>query len=167
MEHALEPGSMDPSRIVHALEPGSDTFDKKMVVRKAIEDARFPFTCVSANCFGVFFICNLSQMGPFIPSRNKMCLYGDGTVKGTCITCNSFIMEEIVVIVLNVRTCSNLQMVTFCTYPVCSNLIRSQFQIVQNNLPETEWELLLYATMCRIMEEEVQQCLQTTRNLKF
>ncbi|KAF5182593.1 Isoflavone reductase-like protein [Thalictrum thalictroides] len=67
MEHALEPGSMDPSRIVHALEPGSDTFDKKMVVRKAIEDARFPFTCVSANCFGVFFICNLSQMGPFIP----------------------------------------------------------------------------------------------------
>ncbi|PIA41457.1 hypothetical protein AQUCO_02200106v1 [Aquilegia coerulea] len=72
---------MDPSRMGHALEPGRDTFDKKMIVRKAIEDAGIPFTYVSANCFGGFFVGNLSQMGPFIPSRDKVCLYGDGSVK--------------------------------------------------------------------------------------
>ncbi|KAF5182681.1 Pinoresinol reductase [Thalictrum thalictroides] len=72
---------MDPSRMGHALEPGRDTFDKKMIVRKAIQDAGIPFTYISANCFGGFFAGNLSQMGPFIPSREKVCLYGDGNVK--------------------------------------------------------------------------------------
>ncbi|KAM3686452.1 hypothetical protein ACJW31_10G003500 [Castanea mollissima] len=40
----------------NALEPGRVTFDDKMVVRKAIEEARIPFTYISANCFAGYFL---------------------------------------------------------------------------------------------------------------
>ncbi|KAH7510866.1 hypothetical protein FEM48_ZijujUnG0077800 [Ziziphus jujuba var. spinosa] len=39
----------DPARMENALEPGRITFDDKMVVRKAIEEAQIPFTYVSAQ----------------------------------------------------------------------------------------------------------------------
>ncbi|KAF9593384.1 hypothetical protein IFM89_022563 [Coptis chinensis] len=75
---------MDPSRMGHALEPGRDAFDKKMLVRKAVEDDGIPITYVSTNCFAGYFVGNLSQLkGSFIPPRDKVCLYGDGSVKGT------------------------------------------------------------------------------------
>ena len=74
---------MDPARMGDALEPGRVTFDEKMVVRKAIEEANISHTYVSANCFGAFFVGNLSQMGVLIPPTEKVCLYGDGNVKGT------------------------------------------------------------------------------------
>ncbi|KAF9619509.1 hypothetical protein IFM89_007257 [Coptis chinensis] len=77
---------MDPSRMGHALEPGRDAFDKKMLVRKAVEDDGIPITYVSANCFAGYFVGNLSQLkGSFIPPRDKVCLYGDGSVKGKAI----------------------------------------------------------------------------------
>ncbi|RYR47514.1 hypothetical protein Ahy_A07g033440 [Arachis hypogaea] len=38
---------MDPGRMEHALEPGRATFDDKMVVRKAIEEAKIPHTSAS------------------------------------------------------------------------------------------------------------------------
>jgi len=67
----------------HALEPGRVTFDEKMTVRKAIEDANIPFTYISANCFAGYFVGNLSQMGTLLPPRDKVILYGDGNAKGT------------------------------------------------------------------------------------
>lgn len=66
----------------HALEPGRVTFDEKMTVRKAIEDANIPFTYISANCFAGYFASNLAQMGTLFPPRDKVVLYGDGNVKG-------------------------------------------------------------------------------------
>lgn len=72
---------IDPARMGHALEPGRVTFDEKMTVRKAIEEAKIPFTYVSANCFGGYFVGNLSQMGTLIPPTQKVSLYGDGNVK--------------------------------------------------------------------------------------
>ncbi|KAI3949421.1 hypothetical protein MKW92_036409 [Papaver armeniacum] len=73
---------MDPAKMGHALEPGRVTFDEKMTVRKAIHEAGIPFTYVSANCFGGYFVGNLSQMGTVTPPRdNKVFLYGDGNVK--------------------------------------------------------------------------------------
>ncbi|KAL5727789.1 hypothetical protein ACHQM5_000941 [Ranunculus cassubicifolius] len=72
---------MDPARMGHALEPGRITFDEKMVVRKAIEDAEIPFTYVSANCFAGYTVGNLSQLATLFPCREKVCLYGDGNVK--------------------------------------------------------------------------------------
>ena len=67
----------------HALEPGRVTFDEKMRVRRAIEDAKIPFTYVTANCFAGYFAGNLSQMGTLMPPRDKVTIYGDGNVKGT------------------------------------------------------------------------------------
>ncbi|KAL5550857.1 hypothetical protein UlMin_001033 [Ulmus minor] len=72
---------MDPALMGHALEPGKVTFDEKMVVRKAIEEANIPFTYVSANCFAAYFAGNLSQMGTLLPPKDKVSIYGDGNKK--------------------------------------------------------------------------------------
>ncbi|KAE8672214.1 Bifunctional pinoresinol-lariciresinol reductase [Hibiscus syriacus] len=72
---------MDPSRMGHALEPGRVSFDEKMAVRKAIEDANIPFTYVVANCFAGYFVGNLSQLERLTPPKDKVFLYGDGNVK--------------------------------------------------------------------------------------
>ncbi|XP_061343059.1 isoflavone reductase homolog [Gastrolobium bilobum] len=72
---------MDPALMGHALEPGRVTFDEKMIVRKAIEDASIPFTYISANCFAGYFAGNLSQMGTLLPPSHKVLLYGDANVK--------------------------------------------------------------------------------------
>ncbi|KAL4601755.1 hypothetical protein ACB092_10G004800 [Castanea dentata] len=71
----------DPSRMGHALEPGRVTFDEKMRVRRAIEDAKIPFTYVTANCFAGYFAANLSQMETLLPPMDKVTIYGDGNVK--------------------------------------------------------------------------------------
>ncbi|XP_075508485.1 isoflavone reductase homolog [Primulina tabacum] len=72
---------LDPARMEHALEPGRVTFDEKMIVRKAIEEANIPHTYVSANCFAGYFVGNLSQMGTLLPPKHTVSLYGDGNVK--------------------------------------------------------------------------------------
>ncbi|KAG6389668.1 hypothetical protein SASPL_151141 [Salvia splendens] len=72
---------MDPAQMMHALEPGRVTFDEKMTVRKAIEAANIPYTYISANCFGGYFVGNLSQMGTLLPPKDKVLIYGDGNAK--------------------------------------------------------------------------------------
>ncbi|KAJ8557890.1 hypothetical protein K7X08_004656 [Anisodus acutangulus] len=72
---------MDPALMGHAIEPGRVTFDEKMEVRKAIEEAHIPYTYISANCFAGYFVGNLSQLGTLVPPKEKVCLYGDGNVK--------------------------------------------------------------------------------------
>ncbi|XXG78093.1 hypothetical protein AAC387_Pa08g2111 [Persea americana] len=71
----------DPARMADALEPGRVSFDDKMVVRKAIQDAGIPFTYISANCFAGYFVGGLCQPGRILPSRESVCLFGDGNVK--------------------------------------------------------------------------------------
>ncbi|KAI3756201.1 hypothetical protein L1987_56018 [Smallanthus sonchifolius] len=71
----------DPSRMSDAMEPGRVTFDDKMAVRKAIEDARIPFTYVSANCFAGYFVGGLCQFGHILPSRDSVVLFGDASQK--------------------------------------------------------------------------------------
>ncbi|KAJ6342102.1 hypothetical protein OIU78_010107 [Salix suchowensis] len=72
---------MDPARMGHALAPGRETFDQKMIVRKAIEEAEIPFTYVTASCFAGYFVGNLSQLETLTPPKDKIYLYGDGNVK--------------------------------------------------------------------------------------
>ncbi|KAL6183748.1 hypothetical protein ACLB2K_045159 [Fragaria x ananassa] len=72
---------LDPARMGHALEPGRVTFDEKMVVRKAIEEAKIPFTYVCGAAFGGYFAGNLSQMGTLVPPKDKVLIYGDGNTK--------------------------------------------------------------------------------------
>ncbi|XP_027080390.1 bifunctional pinoresinol-lariciresinol reductase [Coffea arabica] len=71
----------DPARMGDAMEPGRVTFDDKMVVRKAIEEAGIPFTYVSANCFAGYFIGGLCQPGKILPSKDSVLLLGDGNQK--------------------------------------------------------------------------------------
>ncbi|KAF3447671.1 hypothetical protein FNV43_RR08374 [Rhamnella rubrinervis] len=71
----------DPARMENAIEPGRVTFDDKMVVRKAIEEAKIPFTYISANCFAGYFLGGLCQPGSIIPSRDSVVLLGDGNQK--------------------------------------------------------------------------------------
>ncbi|XP_066353913.1 isoflavone reductase homolog [Miscanthus floridulus] len=71
---------MDPSKMGHALEPGRVTFDEKMDLRRAIEEANIPHTYVSANCFAGYFCPNLYQMRTLLPPKEKVRLYGDGNV---------------------------------------------------------------------------------------
>ncbi|CAN1174910.1 Bifunctional pinoresinol-lariciresinol reductase 2 [Linum perenne] len=72
----------DPARMENAMEPGRITFDDKMVVRKAIEEAGIPFTYISANCFAGYFLGGLCQPGFIIPSHEHVTLLGDGNQKG-------------------------------------------------------------------------------------
>ncbi|XP_057759738.1 bifunctional pinoresinol-lariciresinol reductase-like [Arachis stenosperma] len=76
---------MDPARMEHALEPGRVTFDDKMVVRKAIEEAKIPHTYISANCFAGYFLGGLCQLGVIMPSRDSVVFYGDGNVKAITV----------------------------------------------------------------------------------
>ncbi|CAM8988476.1 unnamed protein product [Rhodiola kirilowii] len=71
----------DPARMGHALKPGRVSFDEKMIIRKAIEEANIPFTYISANCFAGYFAGNLSQMGTLVPPKDKVQIYGTGNVK--------------------------------------------------------------------------------------
>lgn len=71
----------DPARMADAMEPGRVTFDDKMVVRKAIEEAGIPFTYVSANCFAGYMVGGLCQPGHILPSRESVILFGDGNKK--------------------------------------------------------------------------------------
>ncbi|PQQ02749.1 isoflavone reductase homolog isoform X1 [Prunus yedoensis var. nudiflora] len=74
---------LDPARMGHGLEPGRVTFDEKMMERKAIQDAKNPFTYVCAAGFAGYFAGNLLQMGTLVPPREKVLIYGDGNSKGT------------------------------------------------------------------------------------
>ncbi|BFG30855.1 isoflavone reductase homolog isoform X1 [Prunus yedoensis var. nudiflora] len=76
---------LDPALMGHALEPGRVTFDEKMVVRKAIQDAKLPFTYVCGAGFAGYFAGNLSQMGTLVPPREKVLIYGDGNSKVTIV----------------------------------------------------------------------------------
>jgi hypothetical protein len=73
----------DPAKMENAMEPGRITFDDKMKVRKAIEEAGIPFTYVSANCFAGYFLGGLCQPGRILPSKDNVVLLGDGNPRGT------------------------------------------------------------------------------------
>ncbi|XP_037483337.1 isoflavone reductase homolog [Triticum dicoccoides] len=73
---------MDPARMGHALEPGRITFDEKMEIIRAIEEANIPHTYISANCFAAYFGANLGQMHTLLPPKEKVYVYGDGNIKG-------------------------------------------------------------------------------------
>ncbi|KAI5327325.1 hypothetical protein L3X38_026721 [Prunus dulcis] len=72
---------LDPPRMGHALEPGRVTFDDKMVVRKAIQDAKIPFTYVCGAGVAAYLAGNLSQIGTLVPPKEKVLIYGDGNAK--------------------------------------------------------------------------------------
>ncbi|GFQ06987.1 bifunctional pinoresinol-lariciresinol reductase [Phtheirospermum japonicum] len=71
----------DPARMENAMKPGKVTFDEKMVVRKAIEEAGIPFTYISANCIAGYFVGGLCQFAKILPSTDSVVIHGDGNKK--------------------------------------------------------------------------------------
>jgi len=121
---------MDPARMGDALEPGRVTFDEKMVVRKAIEEAKIPFTYVCGACFAGYFGGNLSQLGSLVPPRDKVFLYGDGNVKVN-------IMDEDDIATYTVKAIDDCRAINKTLYLRPSVNIISQRQLVD------KWEMLL------------------------
>nr|XP_004499621.1 eugenol synthase 1-like isoform X2 [Cicer arietinum] len=63
---------------VHPLPPFQAFLDKKRKIRREIEAAKIPYTFVSANCFGAYFVNFL--LHPY--ERNKdIAIYGNGETK--------------------------------------------------------------------------------------
>ncbi|XVF52101.1 hypothetical protein PTKIN_Ptkin04bG0238000 [Pterospermum kingtungense] len=115
---------MDPSRMGHALEPGRVSFDEKMVVRKAIEEASIPFTYVVANCFAGFFVGSLSQLGRLTPPKDKVFLYRDGNVKAA-------FMDEDDVATYTIKTIDDPRTLNKTLYIRPPENILTQSQLIQ------------------------------------
>ncbi|GKA39823.1 bifunctional pinoresinol-lariciresinol reductase, partial [Tanacetum coccineum] len=67
--------------MANAMEPGRGTFDEKMMVRKAIEEAGIPFTYISANCYAGYFVGELCQFCHILPPMDSVVLFGDDNQK--------------------------------------------------------------------------------------
>ncbi|KAI5411293.1 hypothetical protein KIW84_056406 [Lathyrus oleraceus] len=63
---------------VHPLPPFQVFLDKKIKIRREIEAARIPYTFVSANCFGAYFVNFLLR--PY-ESNKDIVVYGNGETK--------------------------------------------------------------------------------------
>ncbi|KAK9082433.1 hypothetical protein Syun_031175 [Stephania yunnanensis] len=72
---------IDLARMVHDLEPARSLNLRMMDVRKAIVNAKIPYTFVAANCFAGYFVPNLCQLGTFLPPKDKISIFGDGNAK--------------------------------------------------------------------------------------
>ncbi|OWM65005.1 isoflavone reductase homolog [Punica granatum] len=120
---------MDPARMEHALEPGRVTFDEKMIVRRAIEEANIPHTYVSANCFAGYFVGNLCQMDRLTPPKDKVNIYGDGNVKAA-------FMDEDDVGTYTIKTIDDPRTLNKTVFLRPPENILSQRQLVEN------WEKL-------------------------
>lgn len=56
--------------------------EKKRRVRRAVEAAEIPYTFISANCFGAYFVNVLLR--PHEP-HDDVVIYGSGEAKGTFV----------------------------------------------------------------------------------
>ncbi|KAL8485949.1 hypothetical protein ACS0TY_028020 [Phlomoides rotata] len=65
---------------VSALPPFEEFLEKKRRIRRAIEEANIPYTFVSANCFGAYFLNYL--LHPSQPKQD-ITVYGTGEAKCT------------------------------------------------------------------------------------
>ncbi|XP_022735976.1 isoflavone reductase homolog [Durio zibethinus] len=143
---------MDPSRMGHALEPGRVSFDEKMVVRKAIEDANIPFTYVVANCFAGYFVGNLSQLGSLTPPKDKVHLYGDGNVKAV-------FMEEDDVATYTIKTIDDPITLNKTLYIRPPDNILTQSQLIQI------WEKLTGKKLDKIISISAQDFLASMEGM--
>ncbi|KAI3812611.1 hypothetical protein L1987_17322 [Smallanthus sonchifolius] len=134
---------IDPARMGHTLETGKETFGDKMIVRKAIEEAEIPYTYISANCFGGYFVGNLSQLNySLMPPRDRVCIYGDGNQKVV-------FMDEDDVATYTVKTVDDTRMLNKTLYLRPPENILTHNQLVEN------WEKLAHKKF-----EKVHICAQ-------
>ncbi|XP_021912682.1 isoflavone reductase homolog isoform X2 [Carica papaya] len=144
---------INPARMGHALEPGRVTFDEKMVVRKAIEEAKIPFTYVIANCFAAYFAANLSQMGILFPPTDTVNIYGDGNVKAVY-------MDENDIATYTIKAVDDPRTLNKTLYARPPDNILSQRELVQ------KWEKLTGKQLQKISVSE-QDFLASMKGMDF
>lgn len=132
---------IDPAQMEHAMEPGRVTFDEKMTVRKAIEEANIPHTYISANCFGGYFAGNLSQMGTLLPPKHKLLIYGHGNAKAV-------FMDEDDVATYTIKSVDDPRTLNKTVYLRPPDNILSQRELVE------KWEKLSGETLEKITISE-------------
>ncbi|XP_076906602.1 isoflavone reductase homolog [Bidens hawaiensis] len=128
---------LDPSRMEHSLEYGKETFMDKMVIRKAIEDAKIPYTYISANCLGGYFVGNLSQPGSLVPPKDRVCIFGNG---------NQVVafMDEDDVATYTIKTVDDSRMLNKTLYLRPPNNILTHNQLIE------KWEKLTNQTLEKV-----------------
>ncbi|KAJ4728539.1 Isoflavone reductase-like [Melia azedarach] len=144
---------IDPARMGDALEPGRVTFDEKMEVRKAIEEAQIPFTYISANCFGGYFVGNLSQMGTLVPPKDKVFIYGEGNAKVV-------FMDEDDIATYTIKTIDDPRTLNKTVYLRPPENILTQLQLV------AIWEKLIGKKLEKIHIPE-QQFLDSLKDMDY
>ncbi|KAK4486316.1 hypothetical protein RD792_008987 [Penstemon davidsonii] len=132
---------IDAARMEHALEPGRVTFDEKMIVRKAIQEAQIPYTYVSANCFAGYFAGNLAQMETLLPPKDKLFIYGHGNVK-------AIFMDEDDIATYTIKTIDDPRTLNKTVYLRPSENILTQRELVE------KWEKLSGKTLEKITISE-------------
>jgi len=65
---------------VNPLPPFQAVLDKKRKIRRKIEAVGIPYTFVSANCFGAYFVNYLLRS---YEKKNNITVYGNSDTKGT------------------------------------------------------------------------------------
>ncbi|CAA2966366.1 bifunctional pinoresinol-lariciresinol reductase [Olea europaea subsp. europaea] len=121
---------MDAEKMKNAMEPGKVTFDDKMVVRKAIEEAGIPFTYVSANCIAAYWLGGLCQFGKILPPRDHVIIHGDGNLKGIYV-------NEDDIATYTIKTIDDPRTLNKTIYICPPENILSQREVVQ------KWEKLI------------------------
>ncbi|PWA45407.1 NAD(P)-binding domain-containing protein [Artemisia annua] len=127
---------IDPSRMVSDVDYGKETFEDKMIIRKAIEDAKIPYTYISANGLGGYFVGNLSQFGSLVPPKEKVSIYGDGN-------CKACFMDEDDVATYTIKTIDDPRMLNKTLY------LRPDENIVTQNQLVEKWEKVSGVTLRR------------------
>ncbi|KAI3694320.1 hypothetical protein L1987_77284 [Smallanthus sonchifolius] len=114
-----------------------ETFEDKMVIRKAIEDAKIPYTYISANCLGGYFVGNLSQPGSLLPPRDRVSVFGDGNLKVV-------FMDEDDVATYTIKSVDDSRMLNKTLY------LRPHKNILTHNQLIEKWEKLTDQTLEKV-----------------
>ncbi|KAI7733030.1 hypothetical protein M8C21_029823, partial [Ambrosia artemisiifolia] len=129
---------MDPSRMGHSIEYGKETFEDKMVIRKAIEDAKIPYTYISANCLAGYLVDNLSQPGSLVPPRGRVSIFGNGNDQKVVF------MDEDDVATYTIKTIDDSRMLNKTLY------LRPHKNILTHNQLIEKWEKLTNQTFEKV-----------------
>ncbi|XP_047962417.1 eugenol synthase 1-like isoform X2 [Salvia hispanica] len=70
---------VDEDKEISVLPPFESVLEKKRTIRRAIEEAKIPYTYVCVNCCGAYFINYL--LHPYHPDNEEITVYGDGKAK--------------------------------------------------------------------------------------
>nr|GEV64049.1 zinc finger, CCHC-type [Tanacetum cinerariifolium] len=124
-----------PSRMVSDVDYGTETFEDKIIIRKALEDAKIPYTYISANGLGCYFVGNHSQFGSLVPPKERVSIYGNG---------NFCFMDEDDVATYTIKTIDDPRMLNKTLYLRLDENIVTQNQLVE------KWEIVSSKTLEKV-----------------